>query len=120
MMLVVITITDKISEANVEQIFKDLLSKMKSLWGKEIIPDSNLAKKFKRDLDLFVQEREYMVVQDKVAVAQMKVNQTKQIAQDNITKLYANSKGIEEQLLPTSLDLVDEAQEGEQLANDIK
>lgn len=120
MMIVVITITDKISEANVEQMFKDLFSKIKSLWGKEIIPDTNLAKKFKRDLDLFVQEREYMVVQDKVAVAQVKVNQTKQIAQDNITKLYANTKGIEEQLLPTSLDLVDEAQEGEQLANDIK
>ena len=60
-----------------------------------------------------------MVVQDKVAVAQGKVDKTKKIAQDNITKLYANTRGIEEQLLPTSMDLVDEAQEGEQLANDI-
>jgi len=58
-----------------------------------------------------------MVVQDKVAVAQGKVDKTKKIAQDNITKLYANTKGIEDQLLPTSMDLVDEAQEGELLAN---
>ena len=120
MMLVVITITGKLSEANQEQMFKDLCIKMKSLWGNEIIPDTNLAKKFKRDLDVFVQERDYMVVQDKVAVAQVKVNQTKQIAQDNVTKMYENTKEIEDKLLPSSLDLVDEAKEGEQLANDIK
>ncbi len=109
MMLVVITVTDKISEANQEQMFKDLCIKMKSLWGQQIIPDTSLAKKFKRDLDVFVQERDYMVVQDKVAVAQQKVYQTKQIAQENVTKLYENTTILEEKLLPTSLDLKEEA-----------
>lgn len=108
-MLVLVTAPNNIiSDQNLEVLYNELISKMEKsgIWEGQPFSDETLAKRFKPELDLFVQEKSYLVREDKVAIAQSRVDETKAIATLNVVKLAATSKNIEEKLLPSAIDIV--------------
>lgn len=76
------------------------------IWEGQPFADESLANKFKPELEQFVAEKSYLVKEDKVAVAQSRVDETKAIATLNVFKLVEASKNIEEKLLPSAIDIV--------------
>lgn len=90
------------------------------IWEGQPFSDENLAKRFKPELDLFVQEKSYLVKEDKVAIAQSRVDETKAIASLNVVKLAAASKNIEEKLLPSAIDIVLEGKQDAEHATNLQ
>ena len=93
--------------------------KSSGLWIGQPAPDTTSAKRFKNELDEFVQSQQFLVKEDKIAVAQQKVNETKAIANKNVKELAKTNNSIDEELLPSALDLAVAGKEEENIANEI-
>ena len=93
--------------------------KESGLWIGQPKPDETAAKRFRNDLDQFVQSQQFLVKEDKISVAQQKVNETNQIASESLKKLAQNTNDIEQNLLPSALDLAVEGKLEENIAIEI-
>ena len=78
-------------------MYNELMKKMinSGIWEGKPFSDAGLAKKFKHDFEQFVQDKSYMVKEDKVAVASSKCEEITVIAQLNIVGLASAHKDIE-------------------------
>lgn len=78
-----------ISDQNLEALYKDLMAKMvvSGIWDGQPFSDEGLAKRFKSELDIFINEKQSLVKEDKVAMAQSRVNETISIAALNVKNL---------------------------------
>ncbi len=90
------------------------------IWDGQPFSDEGLAKRFKQELDSFVSEKCYLVKEDKVAIAQSRVDETRVIATLNVVKLAAASKNIEEKLLPSAIDIVLEGKQDAEHASNLQ
>ena len=122
MMCLLIPNNNMITDTNMDSIYSSLIQKMKTtgLWVGQPTPDAAAAKKFKPELAQFVTNQSYLVREDKVAIAQQKVNETKTIASDNLKKLSQNNTEIEEELLPSAIEIALAGKEEEMIANEIQ
>ncbi len=65
-------------------------------------------------------EKSYLVKEDKVAIAQSRVDETRAIATLNVVKLATASKNIEEKLLPSAIDIVLEGKQDAEHATNLQ
>ena len=89
------------------------------IWDGQPFSDEGLAKRFKPDFEQFVVEKSYLVKEDKVAIAQSMVDETRTIASLNVMKLATASKNIEEKLLPSAIDIVLEGKQDAEHATNL-
>ena len=73
--------------------------------GLEVLPAGNISQKFEPQFRKLLQENDYVVVVDKVKLAQKKADEVKDIMRDNVQQLGDNVKLLDEEVVPSAIDL---------------
>lgn len=119
MMCVLIPTNSLITDTSLDSVYSSLIQKMKTsgFWVGQPVPDTSAAKKFKNEMVKFATDQSYLVREDKVAVSQQKANEAKAIAAKGLSKLVENNTEIEEELLPSAIEIALAGKEEEIIAN---
>lgn len=119
MMCVLIPTNSLITDTSLDSVYSSLIQKMKTsgFWVGQPVPETNAAKKFKNEMVKFATDQSYLVREDKVAVSQQKANEAKAIAAKGLSKLVENNTEIEEELLPSAIEIALAGKEEEIIAN---
>ena len=73
--------------------------------GLEVLPGGNVSKQFEPQFRRLLQENDYVVVIDKIKIAQKKADEVKDIMRDNVQQLGDNVKLLDEEVVPSALDI---------------